>query len=175
MMHVECERTSPMTMYSACRVKKRASSGTKFANPLEQLIYCILLVVKTRHGMDILSSTHFVMPGYRILTSNFCMIIASGTIEKQIQISIHIVRLLTRREYSLYSPWIWQVYAGLKVFVVTALTKNKRICQDIHENKLTGPDAAQNLRGAKLIFQDLYVYIFAALKKIIAYTSAFCL
>ena len=29
--------------------------------------------------------------------------------------------------------------------------------------------------GVKLIFQDLYVYIFAALKKILAYMSAYCL
>ena len=29
--------------------------------------------------------------------------------------------------------------------------------------------------GGKLIFQDLYVYIFAALKKFVMYMSAFCL
>ena len=31
--------------------------------------------------------------------------------------------------------------------------------------KNLGPDAAQNIRGDKLIFQDFYVYIFAVLKK----------
>ena len=41
--------------------------------------------------------------------------------------------------------------------------------------RYAGADTAQNLRGAKLIFHELYVYIFAALEKFPAHMSACCL
>ena len=41
---------------------------------------------------------------------------------------------------------------------------------------ISRPGRIKKFTGAKLIFQDLYmhVYIFVALKKFIAYMSAFC-